>query len=386
MSAGERREPRPKRLLAVRLGAMGDIIHTLPAVTMLRRAFPDAEIGWMVEERWAELLCAKDEPRSGPVTAGRPLVNFVHAVNTKVWRKSPLAGATRRQFSSALKEVRDRDYDIAVDFQGAIKSALLARLSGAQSVWGMQKPRETPARLFYSRQVETTGVHVIEQYQSLADALAGEFGGKEDSRPSLGYAAESSLAPANQAAAGSRRYAIEFPADAAAETAIAQQFDHAGKEIVLINPGAGWRTKEWPAERYGAVARTLAQEGFFPLINYGPGEEQLARAVESASGGSARSISCSVGELIALTRRARLLIGGDTGPLHLAAALGVPVVAIFGPTDRARNGPYSANSVVLRNPASKTSLSHTSTPDPGLQQITVDQVLAAAHQLLEANG
>ncbi len=157
--------------------------------------------------------------------------------------------------------------------------------------------------------------------------------------------------------------------------------------FAILTPGAGWGAKQWPAERYGAVANALAADGMTPLINYGPGEEALAQEVQVASGGKAHLISCSVAELIALTRRARFFVGGDTGPLHLAAALHIPVVAIFGPTDPARNGPYGANSgtqsVVLRNPASQTSLSHTAAADPGLLQITADEVISSARRLLE---
>jgi heptosyltransferase-1 len=123
-----------------------------------------------------------------------------------------------------------------------------------------------------------------------------------------------------------------------------------------------------------------------PLINFGPGEHELALEVQSTSGGISQPLSCSISELISLTRRARLFIGGDTGPLHLAAALQVPVVAIFGPTDPARNGPCSAKSVVLRNPASKTSLSHTSAGDPGLLAISADEVASAARELLRSTS
>ena len=369
MSAGAPGTPRS--LLAVRLGAMGDVIHTMYAVTLLRNAHPDTHIGWVIEERWAELLCARGTPRSGARSSARPLADFVHVVNTKAWRKSPWSGETRHQFSAALKEIRDKKYDVAVDFQGAIKSALLAKLCGAGRVVGMERPREIPARLFYSQRLKTTGAHVIEQYGSLAEgvtvnrALLKRAG--EGARPS--------------AASGNP----DFPCDPVADAEVSRKLQNGSRPIVLVNPGAGWGAKQWPADRYGEVARELAKEGAHVLVNYGPGEEQLAKEVQNAADGAAQPITCSVAELTALTRRASLFIGGDTGPLHLAAAMGIPVVAIFGPTDPARNGPYSENSVVLRNPASRTSLSHTSETDPGLLQITPDEVLSSAHKLLESN-
>jgi heptosyltransferase I len=351
----------PESILIVRLGAMGDIIHTLPAVTALRNALPNARIGWIVEERWAELLCAKNSPRSGPRNPARPLVGFVHIVDTKAWRKSLLSKATQREISSALREVRDLKYDVAVDFQGALKSAVIARCSGAGTIVGQQHPRETPARVFYNRCIATEKAHVVEQYFSLAEAVAGK----------------SLPIPT-----------VEFPRDDQAEADITKKLSEFGaKQFAILTPGAGWGAKQWPPERYGGVAKALADNGLTPLINCGPGEEALAQTAQAASHGKARLISCSLSELIALTRRARLLIGGDTGPLHVAAALQIPVVAIFGPTDPARNGPYGTNSgtqsIVLRNAASKTSLSHTSAPDPGLLQITADEVISAACRLLE---
>jgi heptosyltransferase-1 len=129
----------------------------------------------------------------------------------------------------------------------------------------------------------------------------------------------------------------------------------------------------------------LAEDGVKSLINFGPGEESMMRAVESASEGAAKGIACSLAELIALTRRARLFIGGDTGPMHLAAALGIPVVAIFGPTDPARNGPFGTRSIVLRSPASPTTHSRRAQPDPGILEISSDEVVAAARKLLRSD-
>jgi heptosyltransferase-1 len=373
---------------------MGDVIHTLPAATDLRGAFPEAQIGWIVEQRWAELLVAKNTALSGLRSPSRPLLDFVHVVNTKSWRKSPFSAHTRRELSAALKEIRGQKYDLAIDFQGAIKSAFLASLAAAGTVFGMQKPRETPARMFYAQSVPTTGTHVVEKYQSLTAAIVKQFAAVHDkSRATLARGNDRRVLPepgglANPWKAAGRfpKEIVEFPRDPAADREVANKLQDVAGDVVLVNPGAGWAAKEWPPERFGRVAQALAAQGLTSVINYGPGEEELARSVEASSSGSARPVSCSVGELIALTRRSRLFIGGDTGPLHLAAALGVPAVAIFGPTDPARNGPYLSKSIVLRHEASRTSLSHTSNPDPGLLQITPEQVISAARRLLEDAG
>lgn len=347
----------PDSVLVVRLGAMGDVIHTLAAVTALRSASSNMRIGWIIEDRWSELLCARNTSLSGPLSPQRPIADFVQVVDTKRWRKSPFSHETKHQAGRALRELRAQHYEVAADFQGALKSALFARLSGAKKVFGFQHPREAPARIFYKSRVEARGAHVIEQYHSLAEAVAG--------RP----------LPHREAM---------FPRDEQAEANVERRLGTLGKNFVILNPGTGWGSKQWPVQRYGEVAQALLRCGFTPLINFGPGEQELALEVQAASGGVSQLISCSIAELIALTRRAQLFIGGDTGPLHLAAALQVPVVAIFGPTDPARNGPYGTKSLVLRNPASKTSLSHTATPDPGLLAISADEVISAARALLRS--
>ena len=346
--------PAPSRLLIVRLGSMGDIIHTLPAVTALRRILPNAMIGWIVEERWAELLCTLPEPRSGLRSPRRPLVDRLHTINTKSWRKSLFSTQTWGQVAAAISEFRAQQYQVAVDFQGAFRSALLARWSGARVIHGFAQPRENIASLFYARQTIAHGSHIVEQNLSLAEAI-------------VGHALEMPK--------------IDFPLDAAASHRYESRL-HDSADFVLLNPGAGWGAKQWPAERYGQVATKLADQGLTSLINFGPGEETLAQAVESSSEGTAKRICCSIAELIVLTRRARLFIGGDTGPMHLAAALGIPVVAVFGPTNPARNGPFNTRSIVLRNPQSPTTHSRTSEPDPGILQISSDEVVDAARQLL----
>jgi lipopolysaccharide heptosyltransferase I len=349
-----------ERVLIVRLSAMGDVIHTLPAVHALREAFPRAHIGWLIEERWAELLCAPGSPRRGARPALRPLVDEVHAVSLKAWGKSPFALSTLQRAATVWNDVRDAGYDVAVDLQGAMRSALLARFSGAQMACGAAEPRESPASLWYTRKVVPRGRHVVEQNLSVVESITGHAG--------------RILAP---------DVSCDFPREPQAQARIGQRLAELGiGDFAILNPGAGWGAKQWPAERYGEVARALADQGLRSVLNCGPGEEELVRVAEAASSGTARAVSCTISELIALTRRARLFIGGDTGPLHLAAALRVPVVAIFGPTDPARNGPYGTRSIVLRSAESVTSHARRAGADEGMLAIGSDAVVRAAGELL----
>jgi heptosyltransferase-1 len=209
--------------------------------------------------------------------------------------------------------------------------------------------------LFFTEQVVTRGAHVIEQDVELAAAVAGDE--LETTLPML-------------------------PIDPAAEDWAEQILPAvSGQKAVVINPGAGWGAKRWPVERYAAVAVGLIGRGFRVVVNAGPGEEALADAIE-ASAGSATRINCSLGQLIALTRRVALVIAGDTGPLHLACALGRPVVGIYGPTDPSRNGPYGTRFKVLRSPESRRDHTRREAPEAGLLTIQPDDVLTAADELL----
>jgi heptosyltransferase-1 len=347
----------PQRILIVRLSSMGDVIHGLPAAVMLRQAFPQATIGWLIEERWTELLCAISTPRSGKRSPERPLVDALHAVKLKQWRSTLFSTQTWERIAASLSDLRSRQYDLAIDLQGAARSAILARWSGASTIYGAIQPRENLASLWYTRKNITHRSHVVEQYAEIAQSVTGEARSIPD--------------------------AI-LPCDPVAEQFVEKRLRELDlHDFVILNPGAGWGAKQWPAERYGAVAQGLACKGIRTFINFGPGEQSLAKIAEAASGGTARALSFSVGELLALTRRARLFIGGDTGPMHLAAALHIPVVALFGPTDPARNGPFRTRSIVLRHQNSLTRLSHRNDADPGLLAITTDEVIDAALKLLD---
>jgi heptosyltransferase-1 len=336
---------------------MGDVLHALPAVDLLRQAWPQIEIGWVVEQRWAPLLCAAGFSISGSTPQERPLVNHLHLVDTRAWRKSLFSEDTRRSISAVTSDMRSHQYDVALDVQGAIKSAVIARLAKAKSVIGFDRPRESAATMFYSQKVQSTSPHVVDQNLALVRALIGDV----------------QLTPKTV-----------LPVDAAAESWLSARLSEMGiSKFAILAPTAGWKAKEWPTENFGVVAKALAEHGIASLINFGPGEEHVAQEVRASSGDSAIPFACDLSQLIALTRRATLFVGGDTGPMHLAAALNIPVVALFGPTDPARNGPYSARAKVLRNRESVTSYSHVDRVDAGLTKITPEEVVAAAEVLLK---
>ena len=352
MNTAQAKSSRIERLLIVRLGSMGDVLHALPAATALRHAFSEATLGWVIEERWAELLCTLPTPRSGSRSPQRPLVDRIHAVDTKTWRRALFSTQTWERIAATLSDLRAGEYQVAVDLQGAARSAIIARWSGAPTLYGAAQTRENVASMFYTHQVIAQGAHVIDQNLSIAEAVAHR---------SLEFPE------------------VELPHDPNADCWINT---HVIKNCVLLSPGAGWGAKQWPPENYAFVARKLSDTGWSVLINFGPGEEDLARKVESLSGNRARAIQTNLTQLIALTRCARLFIGGDSGPMHLAAALRVPVVAIFGPTDPARTGPHGIRNIVLRGSTSITSHKRRSEPDPGLLEITPEQVVDSAMQLL----
>ena len=344
------------RLLVVRLGAMGDILHALPAVTALRMAHPEWIIDWVIEPMWSALLTTSaDATRDTASTTPRqPIIDGLHLATTREWRHHILAGRTRSEIGALKRSLRSTHYDAVIDFQGALRSAVIGRMACSHRFIGEAKPRERVASWLFTERVATRGVHVIEQDLELARAIAGD--------------ALTAVPPL-------------LPFDPEAE-AWADKLLAPGECGILINPGAGWGAKRWPAERYAEVARALLNRGFRVFVNAGPGELALANTIVQRTGGGATPLVCSIEQLIAITRRIRLAIAGDTGPLHLACALGRPVVGIYGPTDPSRNGPFGAPFKVLRSPESRRDHARREAPEAGLLTISPDEVLQAAEELL----
>jgi lipopolysaccharide heptosyltransferase I len=293
---------RPPRFLIVRLGSLGDVIHAIPAVAALKKRHPDCVIDWAVDPRYVDLV---------------KLVTVIGSVLPFDPRRYLSALAVWRQIRRGL------EYDAAIDLQGLIKSAVLARSVGARRTIGFSRQhlREPSARFFYSEKVDPgSAPHVIQRGIRLVQAL-----GVDD---------------------GSIEFPLAIPRSSAA-AAIASRMPSNG--YALVNPGAAWPNKRWPSARFGALAAAIRERhGLRSVVLWGPGEESAASAVVAASVGAAEPAPpTSITDVVAVAKGARLMVSGDTGPLHIAAAVGTPVVALFGPTRAERNGPWSPSDISL---------------------------------------
>jgi lipopolysaccharide heptosyltransferase I len=334
------------RILIVRLSAIGDTIHTMPVLCALRDQLPNAFLGWVVERRSSELL--RDHPALDELI-----------VLPRRWFLSPrVVWDLRRR----LKKLR---FDVAVDVQGLTKSAVTAWLSGARRRIGMAgiDGRELSPWLNNER-VEPRAAHIVDRNLELLRPLGIEAPMVRFGLPRLPLV------------------------DDRAEQIIADA--HLGNGFAVINPGAGWSSKLWPPERFAALARHLGHNrGLASIVVSGGAEEHAwARAIVAGSEDHARlAPATSLVELAALVRRARLFIASDTGPLHVAAAVGTPCVGLFGPMPADRNGPYgSAHATVQRMQLSGSSRSRRNAGPESMLAIKVEDVARACDQILASRS
>jgi heptosyltransferase-1 len=346
------------RFLVVRLGSLGDIVHTFPAVAALRDSFPAAEIVWLTHPRWRGLV-----ESSG-------LASEIRNVESRDW------GSVR----AAISRIWAAEWQAAIDYQGLWKSAALPFLGGVTRRIGFASHtiREFGVPILYNQRVKAETIHIADQN--------GELSRRAGARRRVGHV---KLSVSGESVGRAR-----------------EQLSRAGigERYVVLSPGGGWRAKCWPPERFGALCQKI-REGFGLrcVVNYGPGEDDLAAAVKAASGAADPVMwNTDLGPLMALLRSAACIVGGDTGPLHLAIALGSPAVALYGPTDPARNGPYRNPSLVTRDPildsgeardtdpcagditlrsaGSTTSHSRNDVVDPSMLAIQVDAVFEAVRR------
>jgi heptosyltransferase-1 len=332
------------RFLIVRLGSLGDIVHTFPAVAGLRESFPSSEIIWLTHPRWKALVESSE-------------------LATEIWETETRSYVSVRK---VLTRIREKRFTAAIDYQGLWKSAALPFLGGVPRRIGFSSHsiREFGVPLLYTDRVRSTRTHIADQNGelSLRAGARNRVGPVTLSVPSLQEAFVVQLL---------RGFSID--------------------RYVVLSPAGGWRSKCWPPERYGALCQQIrANLGLRCVLNQGPGDESCIAAVKSASGeADPIAYNGSLGQLMALLRNALCIVGGDTGPLHLAVALGTPAAALFGPTDPARNGPYrspaaAGKDIVLRSPHARTTYKRGDQPDPALLELDVATVFDAVRTLVEA--
>jgi len=341
--------PEP-RFLVVRLGSLGDIVQTFPAVAGLRQSFPEAEIVWLTHHRWKSLVESSE-------------------LATDIWETETRSYDSLRR---TIRQIRERSFSAAIDYQGLWKSAALPFFGGVPRRIGFSSEtiREFGVPILYTDRVGCTHTHISEQNGELSQRAGARngVGPVTISVPSLQEALVLQLL---------RGFSID--------------------RYVVLSPAGGWRSKCWPPDRYGALCQKICGAlGLRCVLNYGPGEDALVAAVQAASG-KAEPVPYkgSLGQLMALLRNAVCIVGGDTGPLHLAVALGTPSVALFGPTDPSRNGPYRMgdrsalavrNDIVLRSPNAVTTYKRREHIDPSMLEIEVEAVFDAVRRQVEARA
>jgi lipopolysaccharide heptosyltransferase I len=345
------------RILIVKLGSIGDIVHTLPSLAAIRRALPEAKISWVVEQRTSEIL------------RDNPFLDRLIVIDTKALRRGLMSGETLRAPRRQLRLLRASAFDLALDFQGLIKSAMVARLSGARRIYGFDREalRERASRMLLHQTVNIPErSHVIRKNLTLVESALGIPVPLDEDE-------------------------FEFPI-ALEEQHNSEALGAAGTDgpYAILNPGGGWPTKLWSAEKFGALADELwSHFGLHSLVTVGPGENELAeRALSSSRSGRARAVSVSLKGFCALAKNAQVYVGGETGPTHLAIAMRTPVVGLLGPTEWWRNGsPYRDDICVERNDIGCRENCHRRSCSQWIcMDIDVDRVLQAVTDRLGRTG
>lgn len=302
------------KILIVRLGAIGDVIHTLPALAALRRAMPEANLTWAVERGGAAKLLQ-----------GNPCLDDLIELDLRGWRKSLTKAATLSAIRDSIARLRSPGFDMTLDFQGLLKSAMVARLAGTPCRIGFATYalREPASRWLLTEQIAVDDAdHVIKKNLQIVKHLGCDVSGE-----------------------------YEFPVRLGAEDELFadELIEKCGGGLAILNPGGGWPTKLWHTSDFAAIADRLWQVyGIRSAVTYGPGELSLAQTVVAQSRTAAAfPLASSLKQFLALAKKAKLFLGGDTGPMHLAAAAGTPIVAIFGPTSAQRNGPFAEDDIVV---------------------------------------
>lgn len=295
----------PRKLLVVKPSSLGDVVHSMPFLNVIRESFPGAEIHWVIAKGLEGLLDS------------HPMVQKLWIINKDQWRKIKKIHGTVLELRTLAEALKSECYDVVIDLQGLLRSGLLTAATKAPVRLGFSEAREG-SRLFYTHRISGgRDVHAVDRYLKIASALGCDTG------------------------------TVTFPLPLVKESVKIRQLKQEIGEYAVLAPGARWQTKRWPAERFGRLCSGFRIKS---IIIGSKADEALAEEVAAHSEGKAVSMAgkTDVKEMISLIRKARFMVTNDSGPMHIAAACGVPVAALFGPTSPARTGPYGSGNIIVR--------------------------------------
>jgi len=292
----------PGKILIVKPSSLGDIVHSLPVLNALSKTFPDAVIDWVIAHGFEGLL------------EGHPMIRKLWIIRKDNWKKIRNVRETVQSISVLFKQLKGEQYDVVIDLQGLLRSGLIASATASPMRIGLKEAREG-SRVFYTHTVEGgKNGHAVDRYLKIAGFLGCDISD------------------------------VRFPLPPTGQTS----FPQVPEKYAVLVPGARWGTKLWPAEEFGKLASALPMT---TLVIGGRADTDIANVVVSLSGGKARSLAgeTDIKDLIEILRRAQFVVSNDSGPMHIAAALAIPVFAIFGPTDPRKTGPYGGGHTIIRS-------------------------------------
>lgn len=298
----------PQKILIVKPSSLGDVVHSLPFLNALSRRFPDAKIDWVIARGLEDIL------------EGHPMIHRLWVIDKDTWKSIRNARNTIREVTLLFRQLKSQAYDVVVDLQGLLRSGLITRATGSPVRIGFREAREGSTMFYTHRVAGGKAIHAVDRYLKIAEHLGCSLSEVCFPFPPLENASSLTL------------HSPTFTAD---------------DTFAVLVPGARWRTKRWPPEKFAQVASLLPIR---TLIIGSRSDQSIAETIVSFSRGKATSLAgmTNLKELIGIMKKARFVLSNDSGPMHIAAALGVPVVALFGPTDPQRTGPYGQGHVVVR--------------------------------------
>jgi len=295
----------PEKILIIKPSSLGDVAHSLPFLNAVKTCFPKTGIHWVIAKGLEGLL------------EGHPMINKLWIINKDEWKKLKNVRGTMSELSVLFRALKKEKYDLVVDLQGLLRSGVITAATGAPVRVGFKEAREG-SRIFYTHTVEGgKDIHAVDRYLKITNFLG---------------------CPASD---------VHFPLPLHFESSFITHYLSPSKDYAVIVPGARWKTKRWPPEKFGKLSSLLPLR---TVIVGSRGDMNIANEIVALAGGKAISLAGKTGlkELIEVMRGARFVVSNDSGPMHIAAALGIPIFAIFGPTDPLRTGPYGRGHTVIK--------------------------------------